>query len=323
MNAKELRQEAKQNLQGKWQKAIIISIIYAAIIFVLTLLVDKVSSIFSIVEFLITPALTYGIAYSYYHLKKGDEVGYVDFLTIGFKNFGLSWKIAWEIIKKVWWCILLAIIPLVIMIALIGGAIFALMGSAGVSSKTYYSGYYQTPYSYTYDYSYDDLDSLYSRDAETQALANVLAGASVGAIVGAVICSIVYIALAIFLAIKLLLYVLAYYIAVIKEGIDPKDAVIESATLMKGNRGRYFCLMLSFFGWYFLVGFVSGLVGGFGAGIISTLVANIGTAIIAPYTAFATIAFYENLVKEKGIDNSNPQVVNAQDVPNIDQNNNQ
>lgn len=327
MNAKEIRQEARQGLKGKWQKAIVISIIYAAIIFVLTLLIDKVSSIFSIVELVITPALTYGIAHSYYHLRKGDEVGYADFLTVGFQNFGKAWKIAWEIIKKTWWCILLVIIPLIVMIALIGGALFAALGSGVVTSKSYMSGYSyggstRSSYKYNYDYDYDDyLDSYLSNygsssNLDSKAASQILAGASVGAIIGAGIALIVYVALAIFLTIRLLLYVLAYYIAVIKEGIDPKEAVVESETLMKGNRGRYFCLMLSFFGWFFLVGFVTGLLQITGIDIIGEIAAEVGIAILNPYIAFAAITFYENISKERKMD------VGSKSTVQINENNN-
>lgn len=318
MNAKEIRQEARQNLKGKWQKGIIISAIYTAIIFVLTLLASKVSRIFSTVELVITPALTYGIAHSYYHLKKGDEVGYVDFLTVGFKNFGRSWQIAWEIIKKTWWCILLAIIPLVIMFAIIGGAIYAGLSTGTLNTKSYLSAYSyggSARSTYSYDYDSDDylssyLDNYSGRTSLSENDVNrILTGMSVGALVGIGIAMIIYVALIIVVAIRMLLYILSYYIAVIKEDIEPKQAVVESQTLMKGNRGRYFCLMLSFFGWFFLVGFVAGLIGIADSEIVTDIVAEVGVAILNPYLAFATIAFYENLSKEKAININEPAAV--------------
>ena len=307
MNARELRQEARESLNGKWQKAIVISLIYAAITLVISLLVSKVASIFSIVEIVIAPALTYGLAHSYYHLKKGDEVGYADFLTVGFKNFGRSWKITWEVIKKMWWCILIAMIPLVIMVVLIGGAIVASFGSAGIlNTKSYNSGYYYdttSPYARgsNYNYGSDYSSRRYATNEDAQLVASALQGVSVGAMVGAVVAFIAYAVIMVFVTIRGLLYILAYYIAAIKEDADPKDAVAESETLMKGNRGRYFCLMLSFFGWYFLVGFVSGLFSGFGLETISTILAQAGMAVLAPYTTFAVLAFYKNIAKEKNV----------------------
>lgn len=304
MNARELRQEARECLNGKWQKAIVISLIYAAIMFVLAILVSKVP-IFNIIEIIIAPALTYGLAHSYYHLKKGDEVGYVDFLTVGFKNFGRSWKITWEVIKKMWWCILIAMIPLVIMIVLMGGAIVAALGSTGmVSTKAYKSGYYYdttSPYARSSNYNYGSNYSSRYSDEDAKLVASALESVSVGAVIGAVIAFIVYAVIMVFVAIRGLLYVLAYYIAAIKEDADPKDTVAESETLMKGNRGRYFCLMLSFFGWYFLVGLVSGIFTGFGLEVIGTILAQAGIALLAPYTAFAVLAFYKNIARERNV----------------------
>ena len=314
MNAKELRQEARANLKGKWPKAIIVSIIYSAIIFVIGLLIQKVNSIFSIVELVIMPPLTYGIAYSYYHLKNGEDIGYVDFLTIGFKNFGRSWQVAWEIIKKMWWCVLIAMIPLVIMIFLLGGAFIAGLSSSGLSTRSYRSGYTYngSPYSTRYNYDYDYSTSLTSDETElaNQIVANALAGASVGAMVGVGISFIAYVVLMVWVAIRGMLYTLTYYIAAIKEDTNAKDAINESETLMKGNRGRYFCLMLSFFGWFFLVGVATGLVSK--VDILADIVAQLGTAILLPYTTLALIAFYENLARENNVSlPNNKQVSDA------------
>lgn len=336
MNAKEIRQEARQNLKGKWQKAIIISIIYAAIVLVLSLLIEYAnailssifsifSPIFSIVQLVIAPALTYGIAYSYWHLKKGDEVGYVDFITVGFKNFGRAWGIVWEIIKKTWWCILLFIIPLMVIIALGSAIIFA--NSGLISTKSYNSAYtYGGSTRSTYQYNTSDSLNKYrssypsgytSSDLTAEDIEKSLSGISVGAVVGILVAFIAYIVLAIFVSIRFLLYVLSYYIAVIKEDASPKDAVVESANLMKGNRWRYFCLTLSFFGWFLLVGLVTGVVQSVNIPIISTIITEIGTAILNPYIAFAAIIFYENLSKERNLNGQNQNNIAANNTQNV------
>lgn len=107
MRAKELREEARNCLQGKWGKAIAISIIYTMITFAISLLATHVHPILGIITTVITPAIAYGIAHSYYHLKNGEEVGYFDFLKVSFLNFGRGWGIAWQIFLKVWWIIFL------------------------------------------------------------------------------------------------------------------------------------------------------------------------------------------------------------------------
>ena len=139
---------------------------------------------------------------------------------------------------------------------------------------------------------------------------------SVGAMLGIMIAFIVYIVLAIFISIRFLLYVLSYYIAVIKEDVSPKDAVVESANLMKGNRWRYFCLTFSFFGWFFLVGLVTGLVQFINVPEVSTIVSEVGVALLNPYIAFAAIIFYENLSKEKNLNGQNQNNISENNAQN-------
>ena len=88
----------------------------------------------------------------------------------------------------------------------------------------------------------------------------------------------VYVAL-IWMLIRGLLYSLANYIAIDRPEISTKDAVEESARLMKGNRGKYFILSLSFIGWAILCVFTLG----------------IGSLWLTPYITFSEIVFYEML----------------------------
>lgn len=80
IRAKETRKEAREALSGKWKKAIVISLIYTFIILGISILSVFTFWLLAIVLILIVPALSYGLDYSYYHLKKGENVGYGDFL---------------------------------------------------------------------------------------------------------------------------------------------------------------------------------------------------------------------------------------------------
>lgn len=326
MRAKDFRKEARESLNGKWQTALLISLIYSAIIFAISLLVNHVSVIFSLITIVITPPLTYGTAYAYYHLKSGENIGCGDFLKVGFSNFGRSWKIVWEIVKKTWWCYLIFIIPIIIAIVVIGFTIFN--NSVGsIVKSTYNSGYsytYDTYSSYLDNYDYDDyLDSYYSNydyndyldsyynnydydyednkvfDSSMEKAMKTLIGSSAVVLLVVLAFWVLFIVLSVLITIKLLLYVYSYYSAVANENITPKDAVLESERLMKGNRGRYFCLILSFFGWSLLVGLVSAIVAFSGIGIISFITTQIGTIILTPYITFATIAFYQDLKRNE------------------------
>lgn len=89
IRAKEARKEAREALNGKWKTAIIISLLYSLVVFgigFISSFLGVFGSIISIANIVIAPALTYGIAYVYYHLKNGESVGYGDFLTVGFKT---------------------------------------------------------------------------------------------------------------------------------------------------------------------------------------------------------------------------------------------
>ncbi len=323
IRAKEARQEAREALSGKWKKAILISLIYTLITAGISFLSVFTFGLLSIAFIVIAPALSYGLAYSYYHLKNGEDVGYGDFLSIGFKNFDYSWKLTWNIIKKCWVYILIFVLAIIIIIgasvALTVGTVGSILSSA--NDKTYYSASYD--YADKFDYYYDgnidyesyydsledlyddyyenyseynDYDSLYSKNS-APALVGAIAGVSAAFIGIAVLIFIGYLVFIIFFIRKIMLYALTFYIAVKKEGIEAKDAVLESERLMNGNRGRFFCLILSFIGWSILIGFVSALLNLIP--FLGTIASYVGTIILTPYITFSILAFYRDLDEEK------------------------
>ena len=321
IRASEARKEARESLTGKWKTALLISLIYTVILIAINILSSFTLGILSIALIVIGPALSYGLAYSYYHLKNGEKVEPTDFLTVGFKHFGYSWKLTWNIIKKCWVYILIFVITMIVLISL-GVAMYSsamssiLNTTLNTSSKDYFSRSY-APYDYSYDYNYDydydyDYDDYknskdwyeddynqYYDDYASSALVGAIAGVSVAFAIGFLVVFIVYIIFIVMFIRKSLLYALSYYIAVKNEGIKAKDAVLESERLMTGNRGRLFCLVLSFIGWSILIAFVSGVLG-----IASTLLASIasyaGSIILMPYITFSILAFYRDLEEEKG-----------------------
>lgn len=78
-----------------------------------------------------------------------------------------------------------------------------------------------------------------------------------------------------------LLYVLAYYVAYDHPEMGVKQVVNESARLMRGHRGDYFVLILSFLGWV----------------ILSILTVGVGFVWLAPYMQTANVCFYDEIVK--------------------------
>lgn len=110
-----------------------------------------------------------------------------------------------------------------------------------------------------------------------------------------------FIAVAVLLVIKSYLYTLAPYLAWDNKDMSAKDIVEKSEALMKGNRGKFFLLYLSFIGWILLCGFTLG----------------IGLLWIIPYLQIAFVVFYENRLKENGeeVPTSNDTVVVSGNEP--------
>ena len=95
-------------------------------------------------------------------------------------------------------------------------------------------------------------------------------------------------------------YSQAYFILVDHPDYTIMQCLNESKARMNGNKWKFFCLELSFFGWMVLAGLVeSGLSftgGGFVGTIISALLGLIPTAFLYTYLYTANTVFYELLV---------------------------
>ncbi|MGI6767451.1 MAG: DUF975 family protein [Lentihominibacter sp.] len=98
-------------------------------------------------------------------------------------------------------------------------------------------------------------------------------------------------------------YSQAFFVLADDPGKGIRECMNESKAMMKGNKGKYFILSLSFIGWLFLAVLPSGIVQSIGT-IISTndfvigIFALIGGLFVAPVTAYmySTFAgFYEIL----------------------------
>ncbi len=96
-------------------------------------------------------------------------------------------------------------------------------------------------------------------------------------------------------------YSMAFYILADHPDMGVMDILKESKRMTKGNKWKFFCLNLSFFGWGLLAAIPSGIlnvwavmnqVEGIGISILS-LIANIGNIWVLPYILVSTVAFYD------------------------------
>lgn len=92
---------------------------------------------------------------------------------------------------------------------------------------------------------------------------------------------VLYIATIVYVVSRALLYAIAYNIGYDNPELSSKACVLKSEALMKGNRGNYFLLELSFIGWAILACFTLG----------------IGFLWLLPYMQVAAVCFYERVAK--------------------------
>lgn len=211
----DIRKQAREALSGKWQKGVLITLIYFAFEFVLSYisrLVEQIpvlSFVVSIGVLVISIPIAFGLIISFMKLKRGEEVKCYDFFTLGFSNFARSWKLAGNMLLKLWLPILLYVLAAMVLgFALSFGAITA-----------------------------------YTANSSTVAIIISIVGIAL------------WIAACVYLVISTLSYALTYMIAYDNEAMEAKEVVEESKKLMTGNRGKYVLLQLSFIGWAILTVF--------------------------------------------------------------------
>lgn len=317
ITATDTRKMARESLSGKWGKAALIAFCYSLVEYAFSLLLNLTGNItilniiFSIGILLISVPLSYGLVVSFMKLKRNEQVQVFDFVTIGFSSFSRAWKVSLSTLKKlILPFILLTVIPTIILLS--GITILAFEGYYNAASKTYstksymdlqtkyeeasldlsiaQNDYYENPTSKNRmavekaQEKVDDIKtdiSLYNSKAkiDTNSEDSFTTVGLILAILGFVlifICSIVFYT-------KQLHYILSYNIAYDEPEMPSKDVVLKSKTLMKGNRGNYFVLTLSFVGW----------------AILSVFTLGIGIFWLTPYIMVSTICFYEILANKQ------------------------
>ena len=261
LTASETRKQARESLKGKWGTVVLITLIFVAYAFIVGLLssIPFLGFLISSAAIVIDIPILYGFMMTMMKLKRGENVGYFDFFKDGFANFKRAWCVTGRLLLKMIAPLILIIVAVIIMVVSIIAS-FATAFAVGISSST-----------------------------------SVLGGALVGASALTIVAYIVILAAYIWLFVKSLSYGLGMYLAIDNPNMKPLDCVNKSKELMDGNKGRLFCLYLSFIGWIVLAALLSLIPF---VGWIATIA---GTLVLTPYIGFASIVFYEN---RAGIDSS-------------------
>lgn len=261
LTASETRKQARESLKGKWGVVVLITLIFVTY----SVLVGLLSSIpflgflISIAAIVIDIPILYGFMMTMIKLKRGENVGYFDFFKDGFANFKRAWCVTGRLLQKMIAPIILIIVAVIIMVVSLIASL-ATAFAVGISSST-----------------------------------SAIGGALVGASALTIIAYIVILAAYIWLFVKSLTYGLGMYLAIDNPNMKPLDCVNKSKEFMDGNKGRLFCLYLSFIGWIALAVVLSLIP------FIGVIVPFVTCLVLVPYVQFAAIIFYENRI---GIDTS-------------------
>lgn len=222
MNSSNFRAEARSKLTGKWGKAALISLAFAALSFVLSYAQGLIPFIGSLIVLVINVPLAFGLVALFLKLYNGEDVSVFGFWKLGFNNFKKSWSVAFYTFLKMLLPIIVLIISVVLLFVGTSGAIFSAASSTALSQK-----------------------------------ASVTAATNFGAL--GIIALIAYIASLVWIIVKSYSYQLAILIAADNENISGKEAVEKSEELMKNRRWKLFCLQISFIGWSILCIFTFGI----------------------------------------------------------------
>lgn len=130
MISSELRKSARESLKGKWGKAALITLVYAIITWLVTFILNFIPFIGGIISAVISLPISYGLLVTFMKLKRSEEVGYVDFLSLGFSNFGKVWGVLGNMVLKL-------IIPIVLVLVFIILMVFSGVGAGvGIAFKS-------------------------------------------------------------------------------------------------------------------------------------------------------------------------------------------
>ncbi len=269
MNTAEIRHLAKESIKGKHFKACVIILIYL----LLTMLIAMVPIVGSIGSIVLSIPFSYGLVYTMIKLKRNENVGYFDFVSTAFSNFGNAWKVAFSMLGKLWPYLLayvLLVLVLTFSIAFFGTGIAISQPTANELLNS--NGFTSTPF----------LIALF-----------------ITIIIFSIACIVIYV----LFILKSLYYSLSYYVLYDNSSLTGKEIVEQSHTLMKGNRWNFVKMQIPYYLAYIGIVLLVSIL----AGIISIasettllmvlLYVFIYCAIlyILPLIQFAIIEFYEKV----------------------------
>lgn len=121
--ASEIRANAREALRGKWGKAALLTLTYAIIVFVINFVCRLIPIVGGLLLLVISTPISFGLIVSFMRLKRGEEVGYTDFLNSGFTSFSKVWGVVGNTVLKMILPICLLVIFIILFVISIGGSL--------------------------------------------------------------------------------------------------------------------------------------------------------------------------------------------------------
>ena len=122
MTRAELKQQAKDSLRGRWGTAIGMVLVYELLIGAIGVVANFIPYIGSLALLVISVPLSFGFIGQLLKFSRKENVGVVDFFTIGFNNFGKAWGIFGYTFLKLIGYIIAYVVCTVAMVGLIVAA---------------------------------------------------------------------------------------------------------------------------------------------------------------------------------------------------------
>lgn len=131
MVSSQIRAEARNSLTGKWGKGALLTLVFALVTYIITWVLNLIPFIGSIASLIISPVLAFGFLVEFIKLKRGEEVGYLDFFKNGFDQFGKVWGvIGYTILKMIVPIIVLIVAIVIFSIGIAGSAVSVINGGS-------------------------------------------------------------------------------------------------------------------------------------------------------------------------------------------------
>lgn len=118
MTLSEIRKNARESLTGKWGNAALLMLVYSLIEFGITFIYSILNyipflSFFAYIGLIVVSVpISFGLAFCFIEIKKGNNVECIDYFKFGFSNFTKCWSVVGNILKKIWLYVLLYVVLL-------------------------------------------------------------------------------------------------------------------------------------------------------------------------------------------------------------------